>query len=203
MNKSTVRLLAIIYPICILSVLASCRNYDFSRIPGEKIIYSSNTSETRYILEGHPSFKESGEYIFVIFGNRDEYAREHIFWPEDKLPYRSVDRLHSLLFEVFEETARDLSGHRSTFVHLVRISGNGRLLYDASVCEFHNRQMCRQIEKLESAALCTVQFLKTRTQKFPHDGRTYLASESAWIHLIWVCPECYRKSMNQRPTDSV
>ena len=79
------------------------------------------------------------------------------------------------------------------FNDIRRVSDEGRLLMDTSVCHVHNLPMQRQIEDGKSACEYPEQFFSIQKKRFPNDGNSYLLCGSGIRHPMWKCPECSKQ----------
>ncbi len=73
-----------------------------------------------------------------------------------------------------------------------RVSKNGRVVIDASICQIHKAPMMRQIERPRSADSYPESFFRQQKKEFPHDGNVYLGSGSGPFFPTWKCPVCGR-----------
>jgi len=78
------------------------------------------------------------------------------------------------------------------FNEVLKVSANGRVLIDASVCHVHRFPMQRQIEHVTSMCAYPPSFLANQVNRFPNDGNAYLACDAGIRHPKWRCPECNR-----------
>lgn len=74
---------------------------------------------------------------------------------------------------------------------VVRVSRDGRVIYDESICPLHRRSMKRQIEDSFSPEAYPESFFTLQKKSFPNDGNTRLLCGGGIRHPLWKCPDCY------------
>jgi hypothetical protein len=83
------------------------------------------------------------------------------------------------------------TGSGDSASEILRISKNGRIVIDASVCQIHKRTMKRQMEDVCSADSYPESFFPLQKREFPNDGNFYSGC-SQQSDPTWKCPECSR-----------
>jgi len=82
-------------------------------------------------------------------------------------------------------------GSDQIFNEVLRVSDNGDVVFDSSVCKVHQVGMERRMEDTCSACDYPESFFPLQKEMFPNDGNIYLGC--GWGgSLIWKCTECDR-----------
>lgn len=187
----------ILLPFTLTVLLPACAVWG-PRVPErtEILNLSTTTSEGRRVVSGHLSFP-SYEHSLKI--------RTSGFMPETisagfsgkKKDFGQVDPSTSyqvVLLTTVETAPFYLSNS------VVRVSRDGRVIYDESLCQLHHRPMKRQIEEGVSAGDYPNSFHSLQERKFPNSGVVYLSCDSGINHPNWRCPTChddYRRAAKQ------
>ncbi|RYD20919.1 MAG: hypothetical protein EOP88_13220 [Verrucomicrobiaceae bacterium] len=77
------------------------------------------------------------------------------------------------------------------FDDLLRISLNGRVIHDESVCAVHQSPMEHGMWNSVSREDYPGPFLSLQEKQFPNDGNTYERCGSGIRHPKWKCPDCH------------
>ncbi len=83
---------------------------------------------------------------------------------------------------------------------ILRVISNGKILYDASICDLHHVPMIRREEQGVDGGNYPRWFFanKLRLKLFRNDGKAYLMCGSGIRHTVWRCPTCYEASERWR-----
>lgn len=156
-----------------------------------EVIMSTSMTEGIRLIKGRLEVQAptSGEYITSIVTTSTGEKLE-AKWPEWLKSPTFLDT--SKTYEI-ELMTRIHKNPDYIFNDILRVSDEGHLLMDTSVCHVHNLPMQRQIEDGKSACEYPKNFFPTQKKRFPNDGNAYLACGSGISHPLWKCSECNKQ----------
>lgn len=177
----------------LLLFLASCANQG-ERTPRltDKVSFvpyiAESVTEGRRTVRGRISFDPSHEHSFNLrtMGFRSETLSVGLSGKTKDLPPLDLSKTYKaeLLTRIYKKPDR-------IFDDLLRISLNGRVIHDESVCVIHKSPMKREIENGVSREDYPESFLSLQKTEFANDGNAYLRCGSGISHPRWKCPECH------------
>ena len=173
--------------------LASCANQG-ERIPRltDKVSFDPYIAESvvegRRTLRGSISFDPAHEHSFNLQtkGFSSESINVELAGKTKDLPALDPTKTYNV-----ELLTRIYKKPDYIFDSLHRISLDGRVIHDESVCGVHGRPMTREIWNGVSSENYPKSFLSLQEKKFPNDGTAYLACGSGISHPKWKCPDCH------------
>jgi hypothetical protein len=101
----------------------------------------------------------------------------------------AVDTRKLYHFELLNEAYTDPA---ESYDEILRVSEEGRVLFDASICHIHKCRMRRGITVARNGEAYPDPFFRLQRERFPNDGNHYVrCGSAAWIPA-WKCSQCSR-----------
>lgn len=184
-------IMAIVHSLAAICV-SSCGLMPGSRSM-ETVVYPAGIRETRQQITGKTELRISGESVRVSIQGLGTGDFKGIYWPKSAPNPTTLDSSVPWRFELLEQSGGIRERLQwSEYPEILRVTIQGKTVFDASVCEVHQLPMVRVIETADEFAgrRMPQSFQQARTQ-FPHSGTdfpvcTFLANST----LTWRCTEC-------------
>lgn len=173
--------------------VASCANQG-ERIPRliDKVsldpYIAESLTEGRRTVWGRISFEPEHLHSFKLDtkGFRSEHLSVGLAGMTKDLPSLDPSKTYKI-----ELLTRIYKKPDHVFDDLLRISLNGRVIQDESVCAVHQSPMRHGMWNSVSREDYPEPFLSLQEKQFPNDGNTYERCGSGIRHPKWKCPDCH------------
>lgn len=171
----------------------SCGFIDVSKVL-ETVDYPAGIHEDRVEIVGKPAFRQSSDYCDLAIDGLDTQRFRHLSWPTRAPDPKVLDASSPWRFELLRQ-----DGGKWDYVgaEVLTARSQGRLVFDASLCEVHHLKMSRVVEVCEDYSEHTKPdgFYEVRSKQFPHSGTAFPAcTYYPDRELTWQCAECARAS---------
>ncbi len=116
-----------------------------------------------------------------------------IYWPEDAPQPHTLSKTRKYTIDLVEEEHR--FGHESVWTpELVRVKDGERVIFDASVCRVHKRQMTREKVRIFYGFPSFDRDYIQQAKAFPNTGLSLggccVSEIDPQTSREWICPEC-------------
>jgi hypothetical protein len=160
----------------------------------ERVDYPAGIHEDRVEVIGRPAFHQSRDYCDLSIDGLDTDRYRYLSWPQRAPNPKGLSLASPWRFELLRQ-----HGGKWDYVsqEVLTASYEGKMVFDASLCEVHNLKMQRVVEVCEDYSDRTkpIGFYEVRSKQFPHSGTAFPACTFySDRELTWQCAECAKTS---------